>query len=152
MEAPIYLRPAEISDLIDGIHLVENRIYFEKSTDGHFEGPYVVHSPDTWIRDMFYRIIQQYVFVPHYEAVPDGMSCSMVFKEAEPGDLKAWDKLRYGYSYYLLINDRLSGPFLISTKTSVRELAAYLKDNRVYVLEHKSLQSFKDLQPSTIAS
>ena len=152
MEAQIYLRPAIISDLIDGIHLVENRVYFEKSTDGHFEGPYVVQSPDTWIREMYYRIIQHFVYVPHYEPTPDGFACTMIFKEAIADDLKAWDKLRYNFSYYLIINNSLSGPFHISPQTKVKELADYLSQNRVYVLEHKSLQGFSDLHPTTKAS
>jgi hypothetical protein len=152
MEAPIYLRPAQIQDLIDGTHLIANRVYFEKSTDGHFEGPYVIHDEDTWIRDMFYRIIQHLVYVLHYEPTADALICTLNFKIAEPDDLKEYGQLKYGFSYYLMANDVLNGPFLITQHTKVKDLAEYLKEQRVYIPEHKSLQYFKGLHPAIKAS
>jgi hypothetical protein len=153
MEALVHLRPAAYDDLIDGGFLVPNRIYFERSIwTGRLEGPYVTPEQEKWIKEAYCKIHNKMVFVPHYEPTADSICCTMVFKEAVPADLKSFDLLKYNYSYYLMLGSGLSGPFMITRQTNVNDLRYYLTEKRVFVLEHKSAQHFKELNTDKKAS
>lgn len=154
MQAVVHFRLATFDDLLrDGGELIENRIYFERSVQtGMMEGPYENLTGDTWSRDLICHILYKMVYVPHYEAVPGGLSCTMHFREATAQDMKDGDELKYNYSWYLLANDTLNGPFLITKSTNVQDLRYYLAYKRAYVLEHRSLQDFREINNDKKAS
>lgn len=154
MQAVVHFRLASFEDLLtEAGELIENKIYFERSLNtGKMEGPYENLTGDTWTRDIITHILYKMVYVPHFEPVQDGLSCTMLFKEALPEDLKDRDQLKYNFSWYLLANDTLNGPFLITKTTNTKDLKYYLDNKRVFVLAHRSLQEFREINNSKQAS
>jgi hypothetical protein len=154
MDALVNLRLATFEDLTtDGGILIDNKIYFERSIrTGRLEGPYYNMPGDTWSRDVICHILYKMIYVLHYEPVPDGISCTVNFKEAVPEDLKDGASLKYNFSYYLLANGVLNGPFTITKASNVRDLKNYLDEKRIFVVEHKNLQEFREINSAKKAS
>lgn len=146
MEALVHLCLAVPDDLIDGTQLVLNRICFEKSKiTGRLEGPYTIQNPDNFIRAMYYRIQARMIYLPCIDAAPDGLTCTMVFTIATADDLKDGSQLKYNYTYYILANGVLNGPYTITQQTILKDLAQQLQQSLIYIIAHKSTQHFKEI-------
>ena len=155
MEATGYLRPAAIDDLIDrvGGTLIENRSYFVKYPDGHFEGPFEIGYPDTYIIEVFSQILHRMVYVPYFREYEGVISSTFHFRRAVSADFTISKQfLRYGLSYYLLLNGQITGAYLLTEETNVEDLNGQIKSGIAYVLEHKSMQHFPGLNPNKKAS
>lgn len=153
MEALVYLRPATVADLVFEGKLIENRVHFFKSrVTGNFCGPFEVMRPDDDISQMVSQVQLGMIYVPHYELVVNCMACTMHFMEAIGADLKYRETLKLNFSYWIASDGMLIGPYQLNEKTNTSDLAVLLKDEKIYILAHKSTQAFPELNTITKAS
>lgn len=143
----MYLKLASVSDLVENGKLIENRVHFYYSVRrDKFEGPYIFFyaDPDT---DEIESLVQlEMIFVPWYRQTPETIQMSLNFRLALPEDLKEQGELRMGYSYFLLVEGNITGPYLLSAVSNTQDIAQWLKAEMLYVLCEKSLQQFNLLK------
>lgn len=155
METQSYLRPAVLQDLINTETqlLIENRIYFVRYPDGHLEGPFRNDYQDDYIIELSLQIKDNMVFVPYFQPGHNVIECTLILREAVKEDFSFRNNtLYYGTSYYLMIAGRIAGAYLLTEATLIEDLDKQLQTKIAYVLEHKSLQTFPEINQVKKAS
>ncbi|WP_116787663.1 hypothetical protein [Flavobacterium psychrotrophum] len=144
MQAQMYLKLASVSDLVENGKLIENRVHFYRSVQTEkFEGPYTFfwRDPDTHQIEM--QVMLEMIYVPWYRETPETVEMELNFRLALPEDLKEQGALRTGYSYFLLVDGKITGPYLLTALSNTKDIAGWLKAETLYVICEKSLQQFK---------
>lgn len=154
-----YIRPAMYTDIFDSdtkaFFKIDQQVYY-KNADDTIRGPYRIDVPLIFMADEYVNFLQliadEQIFVVDGNKYVESVQVVLPLQEATFLDISEFNHtngLIHHTVFYIIIETKVSGPFVITKKTVPADVLKYIQQKQFFILDN--ISNLKKIETLTTA-